>query len=64
MITPIDLQADNVVGYRIEGNITTAELQSLYDQLTPRLERHDKMRVYALSTSKLTALSGKRSGEI
>jgi hypothetical protein len=47
MITPIDLQADNVVGYRIEGNITTAELQSLYDQLTPRLERHDKMRVYA-----------------
>ncbi|QKZ11535.1 STAS/SEC14 domain-containing protein [Spirosoma sp. KUDC1026] len=47
MITPIDLQADNVIGCHIEGTVTAAELQSLYDQLTPRLEQHDKMRVYA-----------------
>lgn len=47
MITPIDLQADNVVGYRIDGNFTAADIQPLIDKLNVRLERHEKLRVYA-----------------
>jgi len=47
MITPIDLQADNIVGYRIDGDFEAATLQPLIDKLTERLERHEKLRVYA-----------------
>ncbi|QJW89918.1 STAS/SEC14 domain-containing protein [Spirosoma taeanense] len=47
MIQPIDLQADNVFAYRIEGEVRASEMRPLVNILETKLQQHKKMRLYA-----------------
>lgn len=47
MLEMIPLDADNVVGFRIEGKISTDELDEAVTAIRSRLERHDRLRIYA-----------------
>ena len=47
MLELIPLEADNVVGFRIEGKIAADEFDEVVAVIEERLERHDKLRIYA-----------------
>lgn len=47
MTTLLDLGRADVIGYRIEGNITADDVQTLVDALVSRRQEHGMIRVYA-----------------
>ncbi|WP_338876747.1 STAS/SEC14 domain-containing protein [Spirosoma sp. SC4-14] len=47
MIKALDLNDDRILGYRIEGKITAAELKPLFARVEEKKREHKKMRVYA-----------------
>lgn len=47
MITMIPFDADNVVGIRIDGKISTEEFEDAKQTIEDKFGRHEKIRLYA-----------------
>ena len=46
MIQPIDLQSENIVGLRMTGKVTEAEIKSWASRLDQKSDQSHKLRVY------------------